>query len=243
MLSIDNNFYAYALAILLCSFISFISKYFYKKLATSYRIQLFGKMLTRVKTGDKVVALTYDDGPNSPYTEKLLNVLKDVQVQATFFVIGQQLEGNLVTAQRMLAEGHELGNHSYSHTKLVNQKLSVIRSEITKTDEILKALGVNSNIHFRAPLGLKRIRLPWELACRNKTNILWDVDPQDYKEQPPNQIASFVVHNVKPGSIILLHDGGGNRSRTVTATKMIVEQLQAKGYQFKTISELITLKT
>lgn len=237
MLSIQNSL---ELAIPLSS-IGLIAKYLYEKLATSYRFQLFGKMITRVKTAEKVVALTYDDGPNPPYTEALLDVLNRSNAKATFFVIGKSAETNETTVQRMLAEGHELGNHSYSHTKLINQKLSVVRAEVDKTDEVLKKAGVKSTIHFRAPLGLKRVRLPWELARRRKTNILWDVDPQDYKDHTPEEIANFVVGNVKPGSIVLMHDGGGDRVRTVKATGLIATELQKQGYQFKTVSELMAL--
>ena len=243
MLSIQTNFYLETFFGVLIALVGFISRYIYEKLAKSYRFQLFGRLVTRVYTDKKVVALTYDDGPNPPYTNKLLSVLNKFQVKATFFVIGKRVENNRAIAQRILDEGHELGNHSYSHTKLINQSLAVIKSEVSKTDKILNELGVTSDIHFRAPLGLKRVRLPWELARRQKINVLWDVDPKDYKGDDPEEIADFVVRNVKPGSIILLHDGEGNRSRTVMATEIIAEQLQAKGYQFKTVSELMALQS
>ncbi len=215
-------------------------------LATSYKFQLFGKMITRVNTNEKVLAFTYDDGPSAPYTEELLDVLREFDAKATFFAIGQHVKENMATTRRMIAEGHELGNHSYSHKKLVDVSSKTIRSEIQKTDDLLSDLGVRSNTHFRAPYGLKRIRLPWELAQRQKINVLWDVDPKDYATDNPEEIANAIVSNVKPGSIILLHDGDGDgnadRSPTVAATKLALQKLQYEGYQFKTVSQLMALQ-
>ena len=201
----------------------FLIRYALNWLATSYKFQLFGKMISCVDTDERVLALTYDDGPNPPYTDSLLDVLQEFDAKATFFAIGKNIEDNLETTRRMLAEGHELGNHSYSHKKLVNLSFETVRSEIQKTDDILSNLGVRSNIHFRAPYGLKRIKLPWELARRQKANILWNVDPKDYETADPDEIADSIIRNVEPGSIILLHDGGGNRSQTVAATKTVLQ--------------------
>lgn len=216
-------------------------------LATSYKFQLFGRMIARVNTQEKAVAFTYDDGPNSPYTDGLLDVLNEFDAKATFFAVGENIKNNIETVRRMIEEGHELGNHSYSHQQLVNQSLGTIRSEIQKTDDLLSNLGAQSQTLFRAPYGIKRIRLPWELARRNKISILWDVDPKDFENPGPETIADAIVRNVKPGSIILMHDGmhDGNpdRSETVTATKLALEQLQKEGYKFKTVSELMALES
>jgi peptidoglycan/xylan/chitin deacetylase (PgdA/CDA1 family) len=107
-------------------------------------------------------------------------------------------------------------------------------------------LGVRANTHFRAPYGLKRIRLPWELARRQKVNVLWDVDPKDYATADPEEIANSIISNVQPGSIVLLHDGDGDgnadRSSTVAATKIVLQKLQQEGYQFKTVSDLMALQ-
>ncbi len=215
-------------------------------LATSYKYQLFGKMISRVNTNEKAVALTYDDGPNSPYTDDLLDVLQEFDAKATFFAVGESIKSNPDVTRRLIAEGHELGNHSYSHKQLVNISLDTIRSEIQKTDDVISDLGFKANTHFRAPYGLKRIRLPWELAQRKKVSILWDVDPKDFENPGPETIADSIVQNVKPGSIVLMHDGmqdgDRNRSQTVAATKLALQQLQQEGYQFKTISELMALE-
>lgn len=236
---------SWALLILFSVLLVFLIRYSFNWLATSYKFQLFGKMITHVNTREKAVAFTYDDGPNPPYTNKLLDVLNEFNAKATFFAVGEHIENNLETTRRMLAEGHELGNHSYSHKQLVSQSLNTIRSEIQRTDDLLLTLGASSETLFRAPYGLKRIRLPWELARRKKTNVLWDVDPRDFENPGAETIANSIVRNVKPGSIILMHDGmydgSPDRSQTVTATKLALQQLQKEGYQFKTVSELISL--
>lgn len=238
----------FSLGLLLISSVALVLfvRYALNWLATSYTYQLFGKMITRVNTSEKVLALTYDDGPNPPYTDELLDVLREFDAKATFFAVGESMKNNPETTQRMIAEGHELGNHSYSHKKLVNTSLNTIRSEIQQTDDIISGLGVKSGTHFRAPYGLKRIRLPWELARRQKVNILWDVDPKDFENPGPEEIANAIIRDVEPGSIVLMHDGmqDGDRDRTqtVAATKLALQQLKQKGYQFKTVSELMALE-
>lgn len=228
--------------LILITFFFFLIRRLLNWLETSYKFQLFGKMITCVDINEKVLALTYDDGPNPPYTDNLLDVLRECNAKATFFAVGENIEKHINTTWRMIAEGHELGNHSYSHKKMVGTNLNTIRAEIEKTDDILSNLGVRSDIHFRPPFGVKRIRLPWELSRRRKTTVLWNVDPKDYQSLSSEEIASFVVRNVKPGSIVLFHDGGGDRSQTVAATKMVIKQLQQEGYQFKTVTELMALR-
>lgn len=211
----------------------------------SYKFQLFGKMINHVNTREKVVAFTYDDGPNSPYTDSLLDIFHEFNAKATFFAIGENIKNNLETTRRIISEGHELGNHSYSHKRLVNKSFDTIQSEIQQTDDLVSSLGSQSGILFRAPYGLKRIRLPWELARRKKINVLWDVDPRDFENPGAETIANSIIRNVKPGSIILMHDGmydgSPDRSQTVIATRLALQQLQKEGYQFKTVSELISL--
>lgn len=214
----------------------------FKKLAETSKFQLFGEMVTQVKTEEKVVALTYDDGPNPPYTNRLMEVLEQFGVKATFFVIGHQAEQHLETVQGLKAQGHELGNHSYSHRRLVSTPKAAIADEIHRTDQLLQALGSPSKIHFRSPYGYKRIRLPWVLAQLKKINVLWNVDPRDYQAASADAVVTHVLDKVRPGSIVLLHDGGGDRSLTVEATARLVPRLQEQGYHFKTVSELLALQ-
>jgi peptidoglycan/xylan/chitin deacetylase (PgdA/CDA1 family) len=186
-----------------------------------------------------VVALTYDDGPNPPYTNQLLDLLEIHQIKATFFMVGKTIEKYPETVRLVLSKGHELGNHSYSHKPLIFENPWFIRSEIEKTDQLLRQLGVKQEIHFRAPYARKLLALPYILAKMHKKNILWDIDSKDYEASNSEAIERRVLEQVRPGSIILMHDGGKERSRTVVATEILIKKLQEKGYAFKTVSELL----
>jgi peptidoglycan/xylan/chitin deacetylase (PgdA/CDA1 family) len=209
------------------------------KLAATSKFQLIGELVNHINTPEKVVALTYDDGPSPSHTNQLLNLLDRLQVKATFFLVGQKIEEHQETVRLLLSKGHELGNHSYSHPRMIWKKPSFIRSEIEKTDELLQQLGVKHNPHFRAPFGLKFLILPYILAKMNKKNIMWNVDPKDYQESNPEVISNYVLDRVVPGSIILLHDFERANSPTIPATEILIRKLQEKGYKFKTVSELL----
>ncbi len=218
---------------------TFVCIYFLNASIKTSKFQFFGELVTRAKTRERVVALTYDDGPNPPYTNQLVKLLEQNQVKATFFSVGKNIEKHPEVTQLLLAKGHELGNHSYSHSRMIFKKPSFIRSEIEKTDQLLRDLGVKKEIHFRSPFGFKFLILPYILAKMQKKNITWSVDPKDYKSLSAEEIKDYVIERVEPGSIILLHDGEGDRSRTVVATELLIKELQEKGYTFKTVSELM----
>jgi peptidoglycan/xylan/chitin deacetylase (PgdA/CDA1 family) len=209
------------------------------RLSISLKFQVFGQLVNHVATTEKAVALTYDDGPNPPYTNQLLDLLERNQIKATFFVIGKIIEKHPQTVQLILSKGHEVGNHSYSHKSLIFENPWFIRSEIEKTDKLLRQLGVKEEIHFRAPYGRKLLVLPYLLAKIDKKNILWTIDSKDYEASNPQVIETYVLEQIRPGSIILMHDGGGERSQTVAATEMLIKKLKEKGYTFKTVSELM----
>lgn len=218
------------------------------KLAETSRFQLFGDLINHVYTKEKVIALTYDDGPNPPYTDFLLEVLEGFNVKATFFLIGKNIEQNSKTACLILQQGHELGNHSYSHKKMIFRTWPFVVAEIAKTEALLRASGVHGQIHFRAPFGYKRFVLPLVLFSMNKKNILWDIDTKDWshdsfleQESDIQAIVNSILEHVRPGSIILLHDGGGNRQLTVDATARVIPLLRNQGYRFATVSELLSL--
>jgi len=219
--------------------LTLVTIYLLNALSKTTKFQVFGELVNHVDTKEKVVALTYDDGPNPPYTNQLIGILERNQIKATFFVVGNIIEKHRATVRLVLSKGHELGNHSYSHQKMTSENPSFIRSEIEKTDQLLRQLGVKEEIHFRAPYGRKFLVLPYLLAKMNKKNILWNVNPNDYKALNSEVIENYVLEHVSPGSIILLHDGGGDRSRTVTATESLIKKLGERGYTFKTVSELM----
>ncbi len=213
--------------------------YLLSKLANTSKFQILGELITHVKTDVKLVALTYDDGPNPGTTENLLNLLERSAVKATFFVIGKNVEQYPDVVKKIVAGGHELGNHSYSHPRMIWRLPGFMESQINRTDQLLRQLGVNHEIHFRAPYGIKLFILPYVLFLMHKKSISWNVDPKDYQESNPSAIADQILKQVSPGSIILLHDCEGDRTATIAATEIVIQQLHSQGYQFKTVSELL----
>ena len=209
--------------------------------------QLFGEAFQRVNTIHKVVALTFDDGPNPPYTDQILRVLKKHHGHATFFVLGKNVEKFPAVIPKIFSEGHEIGNHSWSHEQLIFRSLSFVRGEIEKTDHLLRQLGYPGEIYFRAPYGRKLFILPWILSSMNKKHVLFDVVPDDWDRPGTEEIAARILREVKPGSIVLCHDGdgdgvGNDRSQTVEAIDKVMTQLEKDGYRFVTISELLALE-
>lgn len=185
---------------------------------------------------EKLVALTYDDGPNPDFTPHFLTLLEKYQVKATFFLIGKNVEKYSEMAQSILLAKHELANHSYSHVNLSLEPQKV-PEEIEKIEEILKKLGVKGIINFRPPFGNCSMEL-FQYICQKEIPLIaWNICPEDYLYQNSSQmIARKVINNVNPGSIILLHD---NNLRTLEATELIIKNLLSQGYYFVTVKELI----
>ena len=215
------------------------------RVSRSTTFQFFGEIVPRVHTSQKVVALTFDDGPTADVTPQLLATLEQEGIHATFFVIGAELEKNLDEGKRIVAGGHELGNHSYNHDRMILVTPSFVRQEIERTDQLIRAAGYQGDIHFRPPFGKKLFTLPYYLSKTNRKSITWDVDPDSYPEiaADSDRIVEFVLSKTQPGSIILLHVMYPNRRESLKAVKRIVEKLKEQGYSFKTVSELLQAKT
>lgn len=211
------------------------------QLSKARTYQVFGELYARVETPEKVVALTFDDGPGPANTPAVLELLSRHQVKATFFMVGRNIEAHRELAARVLAEGHQLGNHSYSHTRLVFRSPSFVQEEISRTDTLLRQLGVQEEILFRAPFGKKLFVLPWLLARDHRKNILFDVVPDDHELQDADVLTSRVLGATRPGSIILFHDGWAAKPGTLEAVDRVLRQLKAQGYRFVTVSELLAL--
>lgn len=202
----------------------------------------FGKNIVRLNTVQRIVALTFDDGPHPPYTDRLLDILAKHNVKATFFMIGNRIEKYPETVCRVIAEGHQIGNHSYSHPILGFQLPSRIQREIEYTDSLLQQLGAGGEIVFRAPMLTRFLPVAWVLAKADRMHISCNVWSWDWTTQNPNRIAQRVVKKTKPGSIIVLHDGKAenahaNRTGTIDATERIITELKQKEYQFFTIAD------
>ena len=211
------------------------------QISCSRTFQFFGQLIPRVNTSLKVVALTFDDGPTPDATGQILSALAEEHVRATFFVTGAELEKNMAEGQRIVAAGHELGNHTYSHERMVFVTPSFVQQEIERTDKLIRAAGYQGAIHFRPPFGKKLFALPYYLSKTGRKSITWDVEPDSYPEiaADSDKIAAYVLSKARPGSIIILHVMYRSRSESLKAVKKIVAGLKAQGYSFKTVSELL----
>ena len=202
----------------------------------------FGKNVIRFDTEQRVVALTFDDGPHPPYTDQLLDVLSKHNIKATFFMIGNRIEKYPQTVHRVIAEGHQIGNHSYGHPVLGFQLPSRIRREIEYTDSLLRQLGAAGEIVFRAPMLTRFLPVAWFLAKADRAHISCNVWSWDWTTQNPDRITQRVLKKTKPGSIIILHDGKAenthaDRGGTIKATDRIIAKLKREKYRFCTITD------
>lgn len=195
------------------------------------------EVIYKVPTTHKVVALTFDDGPVNIATDEILAILKEKNVKATFFVVGEQVKKFPKLVMQEIAEGHEVGNHTYSHPALTKLSKNKIEEELDKTEkEILKVAP--KPIFFRPPEGAYN-NATFKIARNDGYSIiLWSVDPYDWRYPSAGEIVNVVLKDVKPGSIILLHDGK-YPSSTPEALWFIIDSLKSQGYEFVTISELL----
>lgn len=205
------------------------------------RSQILGETIWRGREDTNAVALTFDDGP-SPDTEKLLDVLREKNVKATFFMIGKEVKKYPRIARRVAREGHEIGNHSYSHKIFLFCSRRRTDFEIYKTQEIISNLtGVAPRL-IRPPCGA-RSRSYFKKARKFMLEtVQWSDTGYDWKYQTPEKIADAVLKTVKAGSIILLHDGDGeqknNRRATVEAIPLILNGLREKNLRVVSLETL-----
>ncbi len=186
------------------------------------------------------ISLTFDDGPDPWNTPRLLDVLKRHNVCATFFLIGKRAVRYPQLVERIHEAGHEIGNHSYSHNKLIFCSRSVIEQEIDGGATALQdAIGFKPKL-FRPPYGLRDPRVLAVTADRGDSCILWSIMPWDWILLPTGLIIRWVNYRVHHGAIITLHDGGGDRSRTVDAVDKLLPCLLNRGFQLTTVSELLS---
>ncbi len=208
------------------------------RLSSSRTTQVFGELITSVPGADSMVALTFDDGPVRSHTDSVLAVLRRENVRATFFVTGSSVVANPELARRILEDGHELGNHSYSHRQMVLMSPRRVREEVESTDSLIRALGVTGPIHFRPPYGKRLIVLPWYLSRSQRPTVLWSLEPDSWFSEHAEMVR-HVSRNVQPGSIILLHVEISSRSEERAALPLMIQDLKQRGYRFATVSELL----
>lgn len=203
--------------------------------------QLMGTLINRVETDRKVVALTFDDGPTREYTQELLAILDRHEIKATFYLVGKNIERHAEETSAILNAGHEIGNHSWSHPRMVFKSQQFIADEIESTDSVIRAAGQAGEIYFRPPFGKKLFALPYYLNKTNRTSITWDVAPERSLGDKAStaELVEYTLANTKPGSIILLHVMYPSRKNSMQAVPEIITGLRTEGYEFVTVSELL----
>jgi peptidoglycan/xylan/chitin deacetylase (PgdA/CDA1 family) len=178
---------------------------------------------THPVAGSKVVYFTFDDGPDPAWTPQILDILARNDAKATFFELGQMADRHPELHDAVLAAGHAIGSHSYSHPQLTKVSAAKRHREIT---------GGPQSKCFRPPYGAENAQVKADIKAAGMRPVLWDVDSLDWTKPGPGAIVANVLKTVHPGSVVLMHDAGGNRSQTVTALERLLPILAAKGYTF-----------
>jgi|SRR5579884_792085 len=240
---------AAALALAVCGFAGY-------ELFEQPTNQLFGHTVTQGPANERVVALTFDDGPNPPYTKRILDVLREQHVHATFFLVGRAVQAYPSVVRQEVADGNAVGNHTWDHRHLIVMRPSAVRKTLQRTDDaIFAAAHVHTHL-MRPPFGARDWIVLQQARRLGYTVVMWSVPlARDWEYPPPKVIAQRILPRVSDGSIIVLHDGNRgqlcavrhlnphvcDRSQDIEATRIILETLKSRGFRFVTIPELITL--
>lgn len=198
-----------------------------------------GQVLWEIETEEKLIALTFDDGPHRKYTAQVLDLLAEYDAKATFFVIGQNAEKNPELVLRAYNEGHELANHTYTHPLKITAP--ELEKQLKQTNDIIHSITSFYPVLFR-PVGGQYTDEMINVATDHGYKVVmwsWHQDTEDWKNPGANKIIKKVLKGTKPGNIILFHDGGGNRIQTIEALEEILPKLQEQNFKFVTISELL----
>lgn len=197
---------------------------------------LTGPVVCRVETAEPLVALSFDDGPTEAGLAAVLPVLEQYDAHATFFVVGREASARPELLATLAQAGHEVGNHSYSHQRMVLRPQAFYDAEIAGTQTVLAQAGVASGL-FRPPYGKKLLGLPASVARHRLRLIMWDVE--DPKTGDPDRFAREVLAEVRPGSIILLHPMYASNETARRALPQILAGLRARGYRAVTVGSLL----
>lgn len=199
------------------------------------------EVVSKIETDQKWIAITFDDGPNPTYTPQILDLLKQYQAKATFFVLGKRVQMYPAIAIREVNEGHEIANHTFDHHFLKNYPAQKLVDEIRQTQEVIFDITEQMPHVFRPPGGFYNDALLHSMKEDKLTVVMWSwyQDTRDWRKPGADKIVAQVLGNVHNGDIILFHDLQGDCSQTVEALKRILPELQKQGYQFLTVSDLI----
>lgn len=205
--------------------------------------RLFEHVHWRASTNEPRIALTFDDGPHALSTPLILDLLSQYKVSATFFLVGKRLENNYKIAHQMVDAGHEIGNHTFSHSLLYLSTNKRIRDEICRTDKLLRNIDGAEPKFFRPPAGFFTKRVLDVVEQLDYKTVVGDVYPRDPHLPGKEKIVERILQRTVAGSIIILHDGGRSkcvdRSQTLEALSEIIPHLRKKGFEFLTLSKLL----
>ena len=194
--------------------------------------------ISQAGSENKEVALTFDDGPSS-FTGPILDTLKKYDASATFFTLGNQVSTYPLAMDRAVAEGHVIGNHTWDHQDLTKFGPKDIRSEMAKQMTAVTGRQLPAEKLFRPPYGAVNEQVIAEARRAGMLTVLWSIDTNDYKLPTPAAMTSQVLTEIQPGAIILMHDGGGDRTSTSAALPMIIKGLRKAGYKMVTVPKLL----
>jgi len=206
--------------------------------------QWYGPTFTGLSRGTRQLALTYDDGPNDPFTLRLLEVLAKHGVRATFFLIGRFVKQRPDIVRELVQAGHVVGNHTFSHPNLIFASAPQTRRELEQCEQALDdAVGEHSRL-FRPPFGGRRPGTLQVVRGIGLQPVMWNVTGYDWQGKPAEHVEQKVREQVRGGDVILLHDGshavfGADRSQTVIATDRLIARYKSEGYEFVTIPEMM----
>ncbi|NIK69156.1 MULTISPECIES: polysaccharide deacetylase family protein [unclassified Paenibacillus] len=200
-----------------------------------------GEIIWEVPGENKRIALTFDDGPYPDTTEPILDLLKEYHAKATFFVVGNRVESFPETIKREIAEGHEVANHTFNHYFLQKKTYQTVQNEIMKTEQALEKVTGKKPSLFRPPGGFYNDQMLAIAKKNGYTTVLWSwhQDTNDWRSPGVQRIVNKVLNNARNGDIILLHDYVPRSVQTVEALKIILPELQRRGYEMVTVSDLI----
>lgn len=230
--------------VIICA-ISAICFFSLREIARIEDFQFFGGIVNHGPVDANYVALTFDDGPKPENTTKVIDILAQKNVKATFFLLGVLARKHPEALEKLIHAGHEIGNHSYSHKRMVFVTPRFARKELEKTDAVFRAAGYTGPIHFRPPYGNKLISLPYVLKQRNQKTMMWTFSPESDigVNASAAEIAHYTIDKAKAGDIILLHPMYDHREEVRKALPEIIDGLRAKGLEPITLSKLLTPNT
>lgn len=198
-----------------------------------------GEAVSSAGSGGNDVALTFDDGP-SAYTGPVLDILDEYGAKATFFIVGRNAKSNVALVRRTVESGHEIGNHTWSHASLTSLAKQARHDEVQGASDVVRSAIGHAPRLFRPPYGAMRPGTNREVRQAGMMPIVWSVDTHDYDPGvTAKKLVARVGKELRPGSIILLHDGGGDRRKTVAALPKILDEIERRGYRAVTVTQLL----